>query len=264
MAAVLFVALCGLAGGAQPESSSLSEKEQTEMARNWQIAYRLVDYDRYSWIASDTAMAYQDSFDLALVKGWIVIGDSGSQEVIFGGITDTGLISPARVRFTNGTPLHIEPNLRCFLPSSPAFLGFKALDLMKTKHLKEFEEEGVPMNSYVLFDADTITVYFFPGSTDQQVVLGGGYRRKYLSPGLKVIEDRRLHGSPIYATPEPSRESFFRTSSKGEILNEVDLAQFIIYHEQMPKQLIMTPKYIFTLSWDALAQTPMLTCTANR
>ncbi|MCX6826627.1 MAG: hypothetical protein NTV06_05095 [candidate division Zixibacteria bacterium] len=252
-----------VAGEAKPKDTELSRKEQLELAHNWQLAYRLADYDLYSWIATDTVLKYQDSFDIKLVSGWIVVGDSTRSEVIFGRLNDTCLVSPVQVPFADRTPQHPLFSTKYYSSTSTVFRGFKALEAMKSKHKKDFKADGVPMNSYVLFDADTISVYIFPGSTDKQIVFCGGYLCKYMDNNLKIIKDRRLHSSPLILEPLLKPAPLYRTSSKNNIMNEVDIAQFLIQRDRAPQQYVLTPKYIFYLSWDSVKNTPVATITPN-
>jgi hypothetical protein len=72
----------------------------------------------------------------------------------------------------------------------------------------------------------------------------------FLKANLNVIENQKLHGSPIVMDASKLLESIIHTSSRNDIPNEVDLAQFLILRDRISSQYVMTPKYIFLFSWD--------------
>lgn len=245
------------------KDKGLSPKEQVQLAHNWDIAYRLVDYDYFSWIGSDSAMKYMDSVDEKLMQGWVVIGNADSCDVIFGSIQDTCLVSPLQVHFVGKYPRSPSLVTNCFPKNSPAFLSFKALTMMKSKHKDEFESDHVPYNSYVLRDGDTTAVYIFPGSTDDYLIFCGGYRSQYLGNELKIIDDRKLHGNPLSFKPNEEAEALFRTSSRTDLTNEVDIAQYLLTWKRAPNQIVITRKYIFNFSWDSTTNRPTVNTELN-
>lgn len=244
-----------LASGVMAQSDNkevkLSEEEQAQLDYNWYLAHRLADYDRYSWVSTDTVLYYKDSLDMSLIRGWIVVGNGDTCEVIFGSLNDTGLISPAQVPFVLKSPQRPSFETKCYDTTTLAYKGFWAMDDMRTAHQTEFDSAGVPYNSYVFFDGDTITVYFSPGSTDDYIAFCGGYRGKYLKTELKPFADKKLHGTVVILEPDPDAVGMVRTSLEKDLPNEVDLAQFLIEKWRVPTQHIITKKYIFVLDRDA-------------
>jgi hypothetical protein len=243
---------------------TLSPKEQAELTHNWELAYRLADYDRYSWIASDSVLAYIANVDTSAMDGWIVVGDFVSCEVIFGRLSDSGLISPAQVHFSDGMPTSPSIVTKCYPTTSEAYLGFRALLLMETRRKRDLEKDNIGYNSYVLFDGDTISVYYFPGSTEEYLAFCGGFRGKFIGAPFKRLEDKQLHSSPLLLEPMTDPQPLIRTSSENDVMNEVDIAQFLILWDRAPEQYILTPKYIFRLSWDHEKNMPILSTSSNK
>jgi hypothetical protein len=229
----------------------IGENENRILDQNWAIAQALIDYDYFSWIASDSLIKYRDKIDSKKFNGWIVDKNDLRSTVIFGNIKDNCLLSCFRVPFIS---THVGPALfndTCYSSNSNAYVGFNAMNLMRTKLKTEFDSLRVPMNSYVLFDQDTIVVYFFPGSTDKYTIVCGGYRAKFNRKTLEIIENIKLHKSPLVIEKRPRNAvGSFRTSSISEIINEVDIAQAFLLKTQMPKQYIATRKYIFIFHFD--------------
>lgn len=243
--------MSGVMAQSDDKEVKLSEEEQAQLDYNWYLAHRLADYDRYSWIGTDSVLYYKDSFDVSLIRGWIVVQNEDACEVIFGVLDDTCLISPVQVPFVSKSPQRPSFETKCYDTTTLAYKGFWAMDNMRTAHQTEFDSAGVAYNSYVLFDGDTITVYFCPGSTDDYIAFCGSYRGKYLKTDLKPFADTKLHETVVIFEPHPDAVGMVRTSLERDLLNEVDLAQFLIEKWRVPRQHIITEKYIFVLDKDA-------------
>jgi|WetSurMetagenome_2_1015567.scaffolds.fasta_scaffold413263_1 hypothetical protein len=231
------------------QNVSLTPEEQNADRKTWEIADKLIKYDYYSWIASDSLVKYRKAGDSTKYEGWVVFGDDINKTVLFGNIREAGLITNFRVIFNYGKPSQVKQNDTVYDAHSNAYKGFRAMTLMRAKFQVEFDTLRVPMNSYVLFHEDTIVVYFFPGSTDKYVIMCGGYRNKYLNSNLSEIESIKLHRSPLILE-EPPKDvvGSMRTSSNSDLLNEVDIAQSIICKDRLPDQFIITKKYIYIFS----------------
>lgn len=246
---LVFISAINIACVSNLQNVSLTPEEQNVNRETWETAERLVKYDYYSWIASDSLIKLRHSGDSAKYEGWVVIGDDAKKNVIFGNLSEMGLTSNFRLSFSNGKTEHINHTDTLYNAHSDAYIGFKAMTKMRTKFQVEFDTLDVPMNSYVLFNGDTIVVYFFPGSTDKYVIMGGGYRCKYMKTNLTEIESIKLHRSPIILE-EPPKDvvGSMRTSSNSDLLNEVDIAQSIICKDRLPNQYIITKKYIYVFA----------------
>lgn len=229
----------------------IDEIENKILTKNWAIAEALIDYDYYSWIATDSLLKYKDKIDMKKVNGWIVDKNDNKINVIFGEINENCLMAHFRVPFISSYPGPSLFNDTSYAINSNAFLGFKAMNLLRNKLKTEFDSLRVPMNSYVLFNQDTIVVYFFPGSTDKYNIVCGGYRTKFNKKTFEIIENTKLHRSPLVLEEAPKNSvASLRTSSKSDIINEVDIAQAIILKTRIPKQIIITKKYLFVFTFD--------------
>jgi hypothetical protein len=239
------------APGLQFVSMTPEDDRQVQVA--WGLARELVDYDYYSWIASDSASSHRSSLDVNAVRGWVAVMEGYQKVVIFGALVDTGLKAVFRVPFVSNVPGPCISRDTLYPRSSDAYLGFRAMQNMRDIFKQDFDSLRVPMNSYVLFHGDTLLVYFFPGSTDRYINLCGGYRAKYLKTTMEPIERAKLHRSPLVLDSREQPEGMVasvRTSSQTDLINEVDIAQTLIVKDRLPDQIVMTKKYLYVFHKD--------------
>jgi hypothetical protein len=134
---------------------SLLPEEERQVKVAWDLAKELVDYDYYSWIATDSLFKYIKP-DSTKIKGWIVFKDTLQTVVVFGKLSDSGLIANFRLPFKLKYPGPISLKDTIYSISSEPYIEFKAMQLMRNIFQNEFDSLRVPMNSYVLFHGDTI------------------------------------------------------------------------------------------------------------
>jgi hypothetical protein len=66
------------------QSIKLTAQEDSQLTRNWKVAYQIADYDRYSWIATDSLLKYNVVPNPSEIQGWIVTRVSEPTKVVFG------------------------------------------------------------------------------------------------------------------------------------------------------------------------------------
>lgn len=209
-----------------------------------QIGWILAGQDGVAWVASDSLQVDLPKDLKVGFAGWVAQGDLRNGFCIFYGEDSTGLYQIARYDFSaNGM---IRAIGRTDLPEG------KIGDLVKMNHsaFNHFKNSGaaynVQYNTYIMENEGKYTFYAIPGSTATHVVFGGGVK---LTSSDSTWNVELLHKSPIAMRWEAvtNGNKPVRTSSMGNLLNEVDFAQYYIYRKSIPDQYIKTLKYLIGL-----------------
>ncbi|MBI3005543.1 MAG: hypothetical protein HYY49_09035 [Ignavibacteriales bacterium] len=242
----------GCSGGfGASQSTKLTAEEDSLLQENWKIAYQLADYDRFSWIATDSLLRYVGTPDSTMVQGWVVSEVAGSTKVIFGKLQDLCLEPEFEVTFERSRIVtNAHPQLNYCKGDDP-YTRFVAMSKARDANKTVLESANFPYNTYVLGNEDTLAVYLMPGATNNYYGFCGGIRTLVNARDLAIIQTKKLHQSPLITGPPPAGAvAMMRTSSLGVVPNEVDLAQTLIFRDLAADHMIITSKYTFIFSWD--------------
>lgn len=148
--------------------------------------------------------------------------------------------------------VHINPHPNTkYCQRDDPYIRFAAMSSARKANLSVLDSSDCPYNTYVLGDGDTLAVYFMPAATNEYYGFCGGIRTLVDTRDFSIVENKKLHRSPLITTPPPSNAcAMVRTSSLGAVPNEVDLAQTIIFKDVVKNHTIVTSKYTFEFKWD--------------
>lgn len=228
----------------------LTVEEDSLLQHNWEIAHQLADYDRYSWIATDSLLQYIGKPDPEQMQGWVVTGSGTNRKVTFGKVQGTVLKSLFEVSF-QGEEITSYPHPEVtYSNRDEAYLGIVAIDTALQANKAALDSANFPYNTYVFVGKDTVEVYLMPGATNEYYGFCGGLHTFLSARTLSVLETKKLHQSALVVKPPKGAAALVRTSSLSIVPNEVDLAQTLIFRNLPSDHYIMTSKYMFAFSWD--------------
>ena len=208
-----------------------------------EIGRKLAGQDAVAWVASDSIQVDLPQKTLKELIGWVAQGNLGDGYCIFYGKDSSGYYQIARYDFS---PDGMRRALaRTELPDGEVFELVKMNDSAYTAFRGYGLGEKVKYNTYILEENGQYVFYAFPGSTNDYVVLGGGIK---LALGDSSWKAKVLHNGPVVMEwNSVAGNKVVRTSSLGDVPNEVDFAQYYIYERALPEQYIKTRKYLIGL-----------------
>ena len=239
--------VCSCANNKKLSKANLTSAEHLIFKNNWDVAQDIAEYDFYSWIASDSLMRYHDKINEEAIEGYVVIFDDSGPRVVFGNTIENSLQKYFDVTFTDDK-INCELYVNGKKESKKANTLFWAINKAKEINHEYLMSENIPYNSYAFVKGDSTIVYLSPGSTNDYLILCGGLKTTFNKK--KLIENVKLHKSPMVVEYKPNMAYIIRTSGNNDIPNEVDIAQFLILKEWIPIHLIITTKYNFTFVFD--------------
>ena len=222
---------------------SMLASEFKSMDSLGQIGWKLAKQDDVAWVASDSIRKDLPRENLKSIAGWIAQGNLGDGYCIFYGKDSTGYFQIARYDFSlEGMTRAVA---RMELPEGGIYDLVKMNDSAYHSFLASGLAYDVKYNTYLLEENGEYVFYAFPGSTSEYAVLGGGIK---LSLGDSSWVAEELHNGPVVMEWKSLiGNKPVRTSSKGDVPNEVDFAQYYIYTKYLPEQYIKTRKYLVAL-----------------
>ncbi len=228
-------------------SSTPTEEDILIIEKNWATAQKIADYDYYSWVASDSLLLNKHKIKDNLIMGWVVIFENNETRVLFGNNIENSFYKYFEVKFTGN-------DISCFTyetgkkDSSKAYELFWAIGKAKKINENIITKSKVSYNSYAFESSDSTFVYFSPGSNNDNLILCGGIKTVFKKQELLL--NKKLHYSPVEFSDIPNNAVLYRTSSMNKLINEIDIAQFLIFKDWIPKQIITTRKFTFSLTYD--------------
>jgi len=224
----------------------LTETEASLFQARWKTAEHLAEYDRLSRIAADTLTDCLDSILSAGISGWVVVPNGiSAQRVLFGSMKEDSLLCDFEVRIApeeNQWQRHTPP---ITLSGTEARL-FAAREIAFKANQNRLTRLGISFNSYAWEEGDSVTVYFMPGALKGRAMVGGGIRCRVTE---STVQTTQLHPGLSAIRIEPDTYGIRYDSPKDSIINEADIAQYLIGKTSLPNRRITTPKYCFQLSY---------------
>lgn len=244
----------------------IDSTEKKILTQNLKIAKSLAAYDYYSWVASDSILAkieqeklkIEDCQEWITLTGWSALIDSSISKVIFGHFADdtsNAFVEVAEVRFKDFVPQRTSLRQKKYRNGMVLQSDLSLIKESKEKFKKTLYDFQVPFNVYYYDNFDSRFIYFMPAMDKGKVIFGGGmkiragkfFARHHQSYGREFYQ---LHKSVMKVENYEDLKFLFRGSPENDIINEVDIAQFMMYKYYTPVHFIKTKKYIFMLKWD--------------
>ncbi|MBL8025206.1 MAG: hypothetical protein JNL74_02275 [Fibrobacteres bacterium] len=97
-----------------------------------------------------------------------------------------------------------------------------------------------------MVDDASITIYLAPGAYKNFIHHAGGIKVVF-GKDLAVRSNEQLHLGSVPVDLNVKCDISARTSSVTEIINEIDIAQYLIWRKKFYNNLIKTKKYAFFL-----------------
>lgn len=213
--------------------------------RNWKIAEEIVEQGKMVWIANDSIKPHLSQADMQRIEGYVVHGDASNGEVYFystDGNSKVNIIAAAM--FNDGKFMTAVTNMEIYDSSiiSSAICVQKA----KVLNLQYIKNQNVFYNTYSFFEDSTITVYLAPGSIPDYCIINGGIKTVF-NRSYNVLSNDLLHKSILAYKLKQKGDVLIRSSDNSDILNEIDIAQYLIWKNRYYNQMITTRLFIFYL-----------------
>lgn len=232
--------------------ASASEKPPVSQAQMDEISARgklLERYDQIAWHATDAVMALHPPSDA--IRGFVVSFRNNNWICAFGRLNEnkSGLI--VAYETVNDAQNDVTAQ-RAFAvnqtDSGELFHEFLAMDTARTA----FGPQTQAFNDAVLPAHDgQFYVYFYPGSTDSNVILMGGDVRYLVSAdGQKILETRKLHASIRKEEVHPKGiqkvEMAFHTMVLSDVPEDTDVMYVLMRHPAVT-ELVASQKFIYQI-----------------
>ncbi len=211
----------------------------------------LAQYDQIAWHATDKLL--EQHVAEGLVRGYIVEFKEKDWVIAFGRLTEdrTGLI--VEFQATTSPDLSVKPqppDSKQVVDHADLFREFLAMDTARSA----FGKQSRPYNAAVLLaPGGQYFVYFYPGSTDADVILmGGDVRFLVSSDGKTILEKRELHASiREWSTKEPKDggklQAAYHTHVLSDVPEDTDVMYVLMRHPPVP-EYVASKKYTYLIS----------------
>jgi len=231
----------------------LTTEEASHIDRVWKLSDELLSYDYYAWVGSDSARKYPEIFNPENIDGYVVCEELLQTVVIFGKLTDSGLVAKIRVpfKFEHPGPANLTDTI--YDKTSNAYSGILALTKTREIFRSRLDSMQIHINQYLLFHGDTIIAYLIPPGSDKKVYyFGGSSYASFDKNSGKLIRSGLLHN--WYVKGEKFKNAkdikeWGRTSLATDYINEADLVQSIL-NKEISNQFIITRKHLYEIEFD--------------
>lgn len=229
--------------GASSSLSVLSPSEKILYQKHRNIARGITEEDRMAWMASDLVVPYLEKLKLSPeTRGnYVVDGNLRQGNVNFYRVKEKNEISIwAKAIYTNG-------KITTKVGSQP----FDSLTLKKIEVLEKsrdvnqayLEQQRCHYNTYAFANDSSFTVYLAPESVEEYALWEGGIKSVF-DQGAHLTQNMELQRSIVVSS---TKDRGVCSSSNSTVLNEADLAQYLIWNKVFFNQIIVTPTYVFML-----------------
>jgi hypothetical protein len=228
-----------------PSLDALTEKDRETFDQNWAIGESLLVQDKMAWIGTDSILPRLTEKEKELIRGYVTEGSLYYGDVFFYSDDSSGNISiVATASFSNGKfsvvtkgETNIESNVVNMV---------KCIEKAKQINNEYIRRQKVNYNTYSLNTDSGVVVYLAPGSVDGYYIFCGGIKTEF-DKDLNVMRNTELHKSIVVFEAQKIGEMLVRSSSVTQVLNEIDIMQYLIWKDMVYNQMIATQKYGFSL-----------------
>jgi hypothetical protein len=238
------------------DTQTIAPHLDSAFTQNWQQALQIAQYDYYAWVATDSAIQYQDSL-LALGFTSLLVHEQQDTTTVHFLKRAHGeqIESLYRVHFVNRKPLGASFSSQIIPIAHPLTQQFHLLENAYARTQSKMDAMELPYNNYLYTRGDTLNIYFLPAVSEQKqrIVAAGAFVVTYVKG--EFMESQSLHKGVANLEALQSSKFIFWGSTLSVIPNVADIAQFLIQRYRAPIAFIGTSEFTFLLQWQAKTNT---------